>query len=166
MLSAFYTPYNPKTMKKITEIKPLKGFGPLKFGATQQEVEKILGTPQETEIIDMEGDIQEVEVWSYWEDGHAVYFEKALDNVCTNFETDHPDATLFGQKIFELNKDNIIKLMEEHTFESHEVEEDEELDELILFFHDAHLQFVFENKKLVLVSWAVAMDDEEEVEWP
>jgi len=153
-------------MKKITEIKPLKGFGSLKFGATQQEVEKILGKPQETEVIDMEGDIQEVEVWSYWEDGHAVYFEKALDNVCTNFETDHPDATLFGQKVFELDKDGIIKLMEDQAFTSHEVEEDKDLDELILFFHDAHMQFVFENDQLVLVSWAVAMDEEEEVDFP
>lgn len=34
------------------------------------------------------------------------------------------------------------------------------------FFNDAHLQVVFEKEKPVLVSWAVAMDDEENIQWP
>lgn len=150
----------------MKEIKPLVGFGSLKFGSTQKEVEKAFGPPQETETIDVEEDIHEVEVWSYWEEGHAVYFEKELDNVCTNFETDNPDATLFGQKVFELNKEDIISIMKENGYEEHEVDKDEELDELILFFFDAHMQFVFEKDNLVLVSWAVAIDDEEQVDWP
>ncbi len=150
----------------MKEIKPLVGFGQLKFGSTQKEVEKLLGPPQETETIDVEEDIHEVEVWSYWEEGHAVYFEKELDNVCINIETDNPDATLFGQKVFELDKEGVISIMKENGYEDHEVDKDEELEELILFFFDAHMQFVFEKDKLVLVSWAVAIDEEEQVDWP
>lgn len=121
-------------MKKVTEIKPLQGFGPLKFGSGQKEVEKVLGPPQETETIDVEGEIHEVEVWSYWEQGHAVYFEKELDNVCTNFETDNLEATIFGKRVFELNQDLIIELMRKNGYEQFEIEDDEDLEERILFF--------------------------------
>ncbi len=153
-------------MKHIMEIKPLHGFGSLKFGATQKDVEAVLGPPQETETIDVEGEIHEVEVWSYYELGHAVYFEKELNDVVTNFETDNAGATMFGQKVFELDQNGIIDLMKKNGFDDHEVEDDPELDERIIFFNDAHMQFVFDNGRLGLVSWAVAMDEEENIRWP
>ncbi len=148
------------------DIKPLHGFGSLKFGATQKDVEAVLGPPQETETIDVEGEIHEVEVWSYYELGHAVYFEKELNNVVTNFETDNAEAGMFGQKVFQLDQEGIIDLMKQNGFEDHEVEEDPELDERIVFFNDAHMQFVFDDGRLALVSWAVAMDEDENIRWP
>ena len=153
-------------MKNVLDIKPLHGFGSLKFGATQKDVEAVLGPPQETETIDVEGEIHEVEVWSYYELGHAVYFEKELNNVVTNFETDNAEASMFGQQVFELDQDGVIELMKKNGFEDHEVEDDAELDERIVFFNDAHMQFVFDNGRLGLVSWAVAMDEEENIRWP
>ncbi len=152
-------------MSKELEIKPKVGFGELKFGADMMAVEKYFGTPQETETIDVEDEIQDVEVWSYWELGHSVYFEKELDNVCTNFETDNEEATLFGKKIFDFDEQQLIDLMKENGFSEFEVEE-EEPEEKILFFADAHMQFVFEDEELVLVSWAVAMDDDDKIIWP
>ncbi len=153
-------------MKELKEIKPLKGFGDIKFGVSQDEVLKLLGEPSEKETIDVEGEIHEVEVWSYWDDGHSLYFEKDLNNVCTNFETDNEGVTLFGEKVFAMNQDQIIALMKTNDFSDFEIEDDPELDELIVFFHEAHMQFVFENGRLELVSWAVAMNDKEEIMWP
>ncbi len=153
-------------MKEILEIKPLVGFGELKFGISQDEATKVLGEPEETETMDVEGDIHEVEVWSYWEEGHSLYFEKDLDNICTNFETDNEQATLFGEKVFELNKEEIIALMKKNEYHKFELEREDDLDEVILFFHDAHMQFVFEEDSLVLVSWGVAMDNENNILWP
>ncbi len=152
-------------MNKNLEIKPMKGFGDLKFGADQATVEAYFGPPQETESLDIEGEIHEVEVWSYWEQGHSVYFEKELNNVCTNIETDSEHATLFGKKVFEMTEDQILELMQSNGFKDFEIEEEDE-DEKIIFFHDAHLQFVFEGEDMVLVSWAVAMDDDENILWP
>lgn len=153
-------------MKDKPEIKPMIGFGELKFGATQDDVEKVIGAPEDTETIDVEGEIHEVVVWSYWEKGHAVYFEKELNGVCTNFETDNENALLFGEQVFKLNQDAIISLMKKNGFDEYETEDDEDLDERIIFFNDAHMQFVFENDALALVSWAVAMDDDEKILWP
>ncbi len=141
------------------------GFGDLKFGATYQEVEAYFGVPQEKEILDVEGEIDDVDVWSYWDQGHSVYFEKNLNNVCTNFETDNEEAVMFGKKVFKLDEGQLVDLMKGQGFTDFEVEE-EEPGEKIVFFHEAHLQFVIEGDKLVLVSWAVAMDDEEKILWP
>ncbi len=153
-------------MKDLMEIKPMTGFGELFFGATQTEVEAILGPPQETETIDVEGEIHEVLVWNYWEKGHAVYFEKELNNVCTNFETDNEDVLLFGEKIFSMDQEGIIGLMKKNGYQEYETEDDPDLDERIIFFHGAHMQFVFEKNTLVLVSWAVGMDDDDNILWP
>jgi uncharacterized protein YsxB (DUF464 family) len=153
-------------MKTILEIKPMQGLGELKFGASREDVKALLGEPDETETIDVEGEIHEVEVWSYFDQGHSIYFEKDLDNVCTNFETENEDALLFGKKVFELDKDAIIALMKENNFTEFEIEDDAELEEVIVFFDEAHMQFVFENDQLGLVSWAVALGDDDEILWP
>ncbi len=153
-------------MKDALEIRPTIGFGDLKFGAATEDVKAYFGEPQEVESLDVEGEIHEVSVWSYWEEGHAVYFEKELNDVCTNFETDNEDSLLFGEKVFEMDQQAIVALMEKNGYREYEVEEDEELDERIVFFHEAHLQFVFEGEQLGLVSWAVAMDDDENIMWP
>ncbi len=147
------------------EIKPLVGFGPLKFGAGKDEVKRILGAPEESEILEIEGEVHDVEVWSYWEQGHSVYFEKEHDERCTNFETDHEEALLFGEKIMGMGQEPAIALMKKHGYADHEIEE-EDPGEVVVFFHDAHMQFVFEDGLLALVSWAVAMDEEEVIRWP
>ncbi len=152
-------------MNKKMVIHPKVGFGELKFGSSKQEVEKYFGSPQETETLDIEEEDSDVEVWSYWDDGHAVYFEKEQNEVCTNFETDNEQATLFGENIIGKKQDAIVELMNKNGYTDFETEEDDP-DELILFYHDAHLQFVFESGEVVLVSWAVGMDDEGEVIWP
>ncbi len=144
----------------------MTGFGRVKFGATQQDVLEYFGEPQEKDTIDVEEEIHEVVVWNYWELGHAVYFEKELNEVCTNFETDNEEAVLFGEKVFGLVQDQIIALMAKNGFKEYEVEDDDEMDERIVFFPDAHMQFVFEGELLALVSWAVPMDDEENILWP
>ena len=153
-------------MQKKLEIKPKLGFGDLKFGAGTKEVEQYFGQPQETEKLDIEEEEEDVEVWSYWDQGHSVYFEKVdKKEVCTNFETDNEEAELFGEKVFKLDEPGIIDLMVSQGYKDFEVEEDEP-GEKIIFFHDAHLQFVFEEDSLVLVSWAVGVDDDENILWP
>lgn len=152
-------------MKKNLEIKPMTGFGELKFGADKETVEKYFGEPQETEMLEVEDEIQKVDVWSYWELGHSVYFEEEQKNLCTNFETDNEESTLYGTKIFDLDEQGLIDLMKNHGFSEFEVEEEEQ-GERIVFFPDAHIQFVFEDEELALVSWAVAMDEDDNILWP
>jgi len=153
-------------MKEDLTIIPLVGFGDLKFGTTKNEVVIKFGEPQEVETIEGDEDFSEVEVWSYWDKGHAFYFEKEFDDRLTNFETDHENATLFGKKVFEMKEKQIISMMEENGFSDFEAEFEEEWEERRVSFFDAQVDFIFDEDVLVQVSWAVGINDEDKVQWP
>ncbi|MFW5687895.1 MAG: hypothetical protein ACOCXV_03105 [Bacteroidota bacterium] len=151
---------------KSLEIKPLIGFGELKFGADHSEVENYLGEPEEIEDLPGEADESDAEVWNYWEDGHTVFFEKDLKDKCTCFETDNFDALLFGKEVFSLNEAGVVELMKANGFKELDIE-DEEWGERRVSFSDAVIDFYFENDKLVSVSWGVMIDLEaDEAQWP
>ena len=90
-------------MENNIEILIKEGLNELKFGVTMDEVKKILGMPDDTEII--EDDDVKTEIWYFWEVGITVFFEIYDDvNRCVCLETDNPDATLFGKKISEIEE--------------------------------------------------------------
>lgn len=153
-------------MSNKLEIRPLVGFGDLKFGADQAEVENYLGEPQEIEDLPGEADESDAEVWNYWDDGHTVFFEKDMDNKCTCIETDNDQAILFGKKVFDLNENQIIELMETNGFREID-SEDEEWGERRVSYSDAVMDFYFEDDKLISVSWGVMIDiDNDKADWP
>jgi len=153
-------------MSNKLEIRPLVGFGDLKFGADQAEVENYLGEPQEIEDLPGEADESDAEVWNYWDEGHTVFFEKDMDNKCTCIETDNDEAILFGKKVFDLNENQIIELMETNGFREID-SEDEEWGERRVSYSDAVMDFYFEDDKLISVSWGVMIDiDNDKADWP
>lgn len=147
-------------------IKPLIGFGDLKFGATKNEVKTMLGEPQEVELIEGDEDFSDIEIWFYWDQECSVFFENEFEDKCTNIETDNMAAVLFGKAIFELNEKQIIDLLKENGYSDFETEDDLEEGEKLVSFFDAQVDFLFEGKKLVQVSWAVKISDDETPVWP
>ncbi|TVQ16262.1 MAG: hypothetical protein EA361_04450 [Bacteroidetes bacterium] len=150
----------------INVIKPLVGFGELKFGAEQSDVENYLGEPEEIEDLPGEADESDAEVWNYWKDGHTVFFEKDYDGKFTSFETDNNHSTLFGEKVFEMNEVQLTELMKNNGFKELDAE-DEEWGERRISFSDAVMDFYFEEDTLISVSWGVMIDlDSEKAQWP
>jgi hypothetical protein len=153
-------------MSNNLEIRPLVGFGELKFGAEQSVVENYFGEPQEIEDLPGEDDESDAEVWNYWDEGHTVFFDNDLKNKCTCFETDNEDATLFGKEIFDMGEKEVVDLLKANGFKDLDVE-DEEWGERRVSFSDAVIDFYFEDNKLVSVSWGVMIDmDSDEPQWP
>ena len=153
-------------MSNKLEIRPLVGFGELKFGADQSDVENYLGEPQEIEDLPGEADESDAEVWNYWDEGHTVFFEKDMENKCTCFETDNDEAILFGKNIFDLNEKQIIELMETKGYREIDTE-DEEWGERRISYSDAVMDFYFEDDQLISVSWGVMIDlENDQAEWP
>jgi hypothetical protein len=154
-------------MKGLTlEIKPLKGFGELEFGDTPEEAVKYLGPPSEEEIPDEDEDLANTLVYHYDEDGISIYFDDPDEPVLSNFETDNPDVNLFGNRVFQMKEEDIIKLMKEQGYEdlnTEEVESDEEdVDyDKWLSFEDAMIDFLFQKGKLLNVSWGAFFDEED-----
>ena len=148
-------------MKDFT-IKPLKGYGEIPFGMTLDETVKILGMPEfYEELSDMEETGNRSIFYEYEELATNIYFEGITKSVVACFETENEEATLYGEKVFDLNKEAIIVLMEEHGFK--ELEDENEDDELRVSFEDALIDFFFEDDMLMAVSWGVLVDEQGDI---
>jgi len=148
-------------MKKFT-IEPLKGYGEIPFGMTLDEVVKKLNMPEfYEELGDMEETGNRTIYYEYEELLTNIYFEGVTKSVVACFETENDEATLYGEKVFELDKETIIDLMQEHGFK--ELEEEMEDDELRVSFEDALIDFFFDDDVLMAVSWGVLVDEQGDI---
>ena len=77
------------------------------------------------------------------------------------FETENEAATLYGQKVFDLNKEDAVKLMKANGFK--DLTEEEEDGELRVSFEDAMVDFFFEGDTMTAVSWGVLVDEQGEI---
>ncbi len=150
-------------MKKLTlTIEPKIGFGEIKFGDLSQHIADYLGEAEEIENFEDDDDFSTVVLY-YWEKGITLFFEGKEKSVLSCCETEDPDSTLFGEKIFEMNEAEIVKLMTDNGYEMAEavVEED---GEKRLSYDDALIDFFFQDGDLTVVNWGVLVNDKGEIE--
>ena len=148
-------------MKDFT-IQPLKGYGEIPFGMTLDETVKILNMPDfYEELSDMEETGNRSIYYEYADIQTNIYFEGITKSVVACFETENESATLYGKKIFELKKDEVVKLMKDNGFK--DLDEETEDDELRVSFEDAMIDFFFEDDMLNAVSWGVLVDEQGEI---
>ena len=141
---------------------PLKGYGEIPFGMTLDETVKKLGMPDfYEELSDMEETGNRSIFYEYEELETNIYFEGVTKSVVACFETENMEATLYGEPVFDLTKEEIIDMMEEHGFK--ELEEENEDDELRVSFEDALIDFFFEDEMLTAVSWGVLVDEQGDI---
>ena len=132
-------------------IEPLKGYGDLSFGMPIDDVVEVLGQPTNQEEIDSAyEDDSHVVVLDYDDNDFSAYFEGSDTMRLTNFYTFNEKTELFGAKIFDLNKDEIIELMKQNGFDDF-VEDKEDGD--CVTFEELNLDFYFDNNQLVEVFW-------------
>ena len=148
-------------MKDFT-IMPLKGYGEIPFGMTLDDAVKKLGMPDfYEELSDMEETGNRSIYYEYDELETNIYFEGVTKSVVACFETENMEATLYGEQVFELNKDEVVKLMKDNGFK--ELEEEVEDGELRVSFEDAMVDFFFEGDKISAVSWGVLVDEQGDI---
>lgn len=140
-------------------IEPLKGYGEIPFGMTIDDAVKLLNMPDYyEELSDMEETGNRSIFYEYQELMTNIYFEGITKSVVACFETENEEATLYGEKVFDLDKAEIIALMKKHGFK--ELEEEKEDDELRVSFEDGLIDFFFDEDGLAAVSWGVLVDDQ------
>ena len=145
-------------MKNFT-IEPLKGYGEIPFGMTLDEVIKLLNMPNfYEELSDMEETGNRSVFYQYDNLATNIYFEGITKSVVACFETENQEATLYGKKVFGLNKDEVIAMMKAESFK--DLEEEIEDGELRVSFEDALIDFFFTDDKMTAVSWGVLVDDQ------
>ena len=148
-------------MKDFT-IQPLKGYGEIPFGMTLDDTVKLLNMPDfYEELSDMEETGNRSIFYEYQEIQTNIYFEGITKSVVACFETENKAATLYGKKVFELEKGEVINLMKANGFK--ELEEENEDNELRVSFEDALIDFFFEDETLTAVSWGVLVDEQGDI---
>lgn len=155
-------PENIRTDMKDFTIKPLQGYGEIPFGMTLDDAVKLLNMPDfYEELSDMEETGNRSIYYEYDSLATNIYFEGITKSVVACFETENQEATLYGKKVFDLTKDEVIKMMQAQGYK--ELEEEVEDDELRVSFEDALMDFFFDGDKMTAVSWGVLVDDQGEI---
>lgn len=138
-------------MMENFKIEPLKGYGELQFGMLIDDVVEVLGQPTNQEEIESAyEDDSHVVVLDYEDNDFSAYFEGDSSMKLTNFYTFNEKSELFGAKIFDLNKDEIIELLKQNGCEDY-IEDHEDGD--CISFDELNLDFYFDNNQLVEVFW-------------
>ena len=141
---------------------PLKGYGEIPFGMTLDDAVKKLGMPDfYEELSDMEETGNRSIYYEYDELETNIYFEGVTKSVVACFETENMEATLYGEPVFDLTKEEIIDLMKKQGFK--ELEEETEDGELRVSFEDALVDFFFDEEGLTAISWGVLVDDQGDI---
>jgi L-rhamnose mutarotase len=133
------------------------GLSNVLFGAAMTDVEKILGKPEETELLDDMEDCQST-VWHYWEKGFSLFFDENNKQLFGCVEIDNENAVLWGKKIFHLSEKEIIELFKIHNYSIYETEE-HEWGERRLSFDSANIDFYFEKNKLTSINYGKSLND-------
>ena len=140
-------------------IEPLKGFGEIPFGMSLDDAVKLLGTPNYyEELSDMEETGNRSIYYEYEDLDTNIYFEGITKSVAACFETENEKSELFGTKVFDLNRSQVIELMRENGFS--ELEEEDEDGEHRVSFEDGLIDFFFDGDQMTAVSWGVLVDDQ------
>jgi hypothetical protein len=139
----------------------LKGYGALKFGQTINDVVSLLGDAEEIDEID-EDDMMNTVILHYWDLGISVFFEGIEKSVVSCIETDDMDSLIFGVKVFDLDKDQLIALMKKNGYKEYEIELEE--GENRLSFEEGLIDFFYAGGELIAVSWGVLINEKGEIE--
>ncbi|MGP1447362.1 MAG: hypothetical protein ACTTKO_07550 [Candidatus Limimorpha sp.] len=144
---------------KEFKIEPLKGYGEIPFGMTLDEAVKELGMPVfYEELSDMEETENRSIYYEYEDLKTSIYFEGITKSVVACFETDNTEATLYGEKVFQLDKAAIMELLKQHGHVDFEQENED--GETRISFEDILVDFFFDGEALSAVSWGVLVDDQ------
>ncbi|HOX78437.1 MAG TPA: hypothetical protein PLW31_10410 [Bacteroidales bacterium] len=145
-----------------SDILPKQGFGEIMFGETSEKVIKLLGQPEDVENIEDVDGFNTVVLY-YYEQGITIFFEGKEKSVVACVETENPEATMYGKRIFEMTEKDIVALMKEKGFEVAETEM-ETTGERRVSYDDAMIDFFFLDGDLVVVNWGVLVNEKGEIE--
>ncbi|RAU84254.1 hypothetical protein [Pontibacter arcticus] len=146
------------------DIKLGRGLGKIQFGLTRDEVEKLIGEPEEVEESD-EDDEFEHQAWNYWEEGYSLYFDKEDDYRLSCIETANREVQLWGERIFEMSQAQVKQLFADNDITGMEEEEMEE-GETRISYEKHMIDLYFDEDQLIAVNFGVFINDNLEVVWP
>lgn len=149
---------------KENEIALGTGIGNIRFGYSMDQVKDIMGEPEEIEESDEEDEFEH-KAWNYWQQGYSFFFDHEDDYRLSCIQTENPDVTLFGKRIFDLSGDEVKELLAQNGITECETEK---LDtgETRLSYEREMIDLYLEDDRLLAINFGVLINDDLEVQWP
>ncbi len=134
------------------EASLLQSFGPLPFGASDEDAVKIFGPAEEKEELEAI-DGSKSAVWHYWAKGFTLFFDGPMENRFCCVEIDRSvELRMWEIPVFSLTEPQLKKLFVQNGFKELD-EELHEWGEKRITFDDAMADFYFENGIMVSVNY-------------
>jgi hypothetical protein len=134
--------------RKVQRILLGKGLDDLPFGASQGDVEAVLGKAEETDEFDMRG--EKSLAWHYWNVGISVNFDEKQQYRLSSIDVAAPEVKLFGEALIGKSREDVKNFLDQQDIG---VSVDEVQRGLI--YPDANLSLWFNGGDLEEIQWGV-----------
>jgi len=154
----------------MTEIIAGTGLGELKFGMNPNEVQDLLGKPDEIDThIDNEDDTGTTETWHYDEMEMSISFEEIDGPMLFSIAVSGEQYEFKGKNLFGLQKEQLINELESLSIDDLKIEDlkDDDFEGQELIFSQKHsINFWLEDGELSEIQFGPFFEDEETLVWP
>ena len=134
-------------MSKSQHIMLGKGLADLPFGATREEVEAVLGKPEEMDEVDL-GDEMSI-AWHYWDLGISLNFDESDGYALCTIEVASPEVTLFDKKIIGMTRPEAKEFLD-----SQAIGQSKDETSRGLAYEDVELTLWFNGNEVCEVQWS------------
>lgn len=138
------------------EVFPNKGLSDLTFGTDMVSFVAKYGEPEEVQNFDDDEELNTT-VLHYWKEGISAFFFGLSGPILAGIEIDHPETTLFGEKILGLSEEELISFMKKHGYENFET--DFEDADKRLSYDVGMMDFFFRDGKMIYMNFGVLIDE-------
>ena len=133
---------------KVQQILLGKGLNDLPFGASQDQVEAILGKAEEKDELDMRG--EKSIAWHYWEMGLSLNFDESQDYCLSSMDVASPEVELLGVAMIGKSREWVKDFLDKQ-----DIGESQEEVQRGLLYPDANLSLWFNGGVLEEIQWGV-----------
>lgn len=143
-------------MKHI-EIKIGEGLGDINFGISKDELEKVIGAPNEKEIFSSNED-DDTEIWHYDTLEVSFSFNKENNWLLSTIASSSELTTFEGEKIIDLDVDSFTNLLKAKGYEdiiNEDLSTEEEPNNHLVFLEEESINFWFEEGELSEIQWGI-----------
>jgi hypothetical protein len=144
-----------RRVNNLRTIKPMYGFGDLRFGVSQAEARAYFGDPETQQYGSIKGVPDDhYETW-YWASGLSAGF-LGEDHVLAYFSSQKSDSELFNQRIVGMKFDFAFKLVDKHVDDDKAIEQTQDQNEagdFVATYMESRLRLYVFGGRVASIDW-------------
>ncbi len=152
------------------EIKAGIGLDDIKFGMEKEEVQSILGDPNEIDThTDNEEEESKTESWHYDELELSISFEELDSMRLFSIAVSGENYEFKNKKLIGLSKQDLLKELEALKIDDLQTEDwatEDHIKQELIFSENQSINFWMEDGELSEIQWGPLFEDEETIKWP